>query len=77
MAIVCNCSGQKMGANPAGMGALMFSSIVGCGVLRELNFANNACTAGLFQMSSLSMEAAHPTHHASLFACELSFSEDS
>jgi hypothetical protein len=55
---------KKLGADPAGMGALMFSSIVGCGVLRELTWANNACTAGLFQMSSLSMEGRsepHPT----------------
>ena len=34
----------------------MFSSIVGCGVLRELTCANNACTAGLFQMPFLIME---------------------
>ena len=34
----------------------MFSSIVGCGVLRELNCANNACTGCLFQMSSLRIE---------------------
>ena len=53
---------KKLGVDPAGMGALMFSSIVGCGVLRELTWANNACTAGL--LSSLSMEARsepHPT----------------